>query len=84
MIKKKNQKHLRFPSLIQLKILCCTLTDSEKERPHQSEMIARDEGQHDFPRPTGQSQECDPMWSHFSFLQEGKFFFFNKGKTYSF
>jgi len=41
------------------------LTNGEEKRPHQSEMVASDESQHDFPRPTGQSQEGDPMWSHF-------------------
>lgn len=48
-----------------MELLFFALTDGEEERPHQSEMVARDESQHDFPRPTGQSQEGDPMWSHF-------------------
>jgi len=34
-------------------------------------MVARDERQHDFPRPTGQSQEGDPLWSHFLFFFYG-------------
>lgn len=49
-------------------VIIFALTNGEEERPHQSEMVARDERQHDFPRPTGQSQEGDPMWSHSLFF----------------
>jgi len=49
---------------IYIYIIILVLTDGEEERPHQSEMVASDERQHDFPRPTGQSQEVDPTWRH--------------------
>lgn len=46
--------------------IVCSLTDGEKERPHQCEMVARDQCQRQFPRPTGQPQESDPVRRHFS------------------
>lgn len=49
-------------------VIIFVLTDGEEERPHQSEVVASDESQHDFPRPTGQSQEGDPLWRHLFYL----------------
>lgn len=37
------------------------LTDGEEERPHERQMVAGDQRQRDFPRPTGQSQEGEAV-----------------------
>jgi len=70
------RQRLRIPKAIRTRCIYVTfnmkrivgafvLTECEEKRPHEREMVARDQCQRDFPRPAGQSQQGKPVESHF-------------------